>query len=138
MVVANDTWLTRLEGALNDVDVVRRKAGIAEAVRRRSRLLVAALCTVSTLLAHGLTIPSARHITNARRLEVFEFALPPLLRTRIAGAGPASVASEVSLSASLTVCEITVSGIWSVEVAAAAATGATGFAPFTGFRDLVL
>jgi hypothetical protein len=96
------------------------------------------------LLAHGRTIPSAKHITRARRLDVRECVFPALLRTRIA-AGPASsitvsTASRISPDVAailsptlLTACEITLSALWSM-----ASARALALTFFIGLRDFVL
>jgi len=132
-VVANDTWLIRAAGVLNDVDSVLRKAGIAEAVRRRSVLVCK---SPVILLAHGLTIPKARHITKARLLDVLEFALPELLRTRIAAGPSSTTASRVSpdVVATSSPTWLTLSALSSTASCATALT----FVVFTGFLDFVL
>jgi hypothetical protein len=82
MADAKETWLMRLlEGTLKEADDVLRM--VAEDVLRKSFWGI----LLATLVAHGRTTPKAKHITNARLLEVLmELALPPPLRTPMAAA----------------------------------------------------
>jgi hypothetical protein len=93
---AIETWLERfpLTVKLEDADLLR----LEDAVRRMLPVPI----PPATLLAQGLTMPRAKHITKARLLEVLVADFPEDLLTRMVEAGSSTTDSTASSKSSLT------------------------------------